>query len=385
MRSCGLSALIVLTAWLLGRVLVTNACATTTPAVDATIGVDAKAVRPAAQQDDGTEAIVRRAEQAWFLAEWKHYKARFVAPDGRVVDNGNGGVSHSEGQGYGMLLATFAEDAQGFATIWGWTEQHMFVRSDWLAAWKWDEKSKAIVDRNNATDGDLLMAWALARAAALFNNVHYRERAEILAKTIGQTLVISSSYGPVLLPGAYGFRAENQPDGPVVNLSYWVFPAFDALKPLAPRIAWDAIKAAGLRLVEKSRFGPLHLPSDWISLSGNTLQPAKNFPPTFGYDAIRIPLYLAAIGDPGADAGRFATLWNEEHPIGPFVIEVTSGSPQRPMTGAGFRLVAALSRCIARGTPVPPQLIIASDDSYYPATLRLLCMALIEEKFPECL
>ena len=35
-------------------------------------------------------------------------------------------------------------------------------------------------------------------------------------------------------PGAVGFRAEDRADGPVVNLSYWVFPAFPALKEAAP-------------------------------------------------------------------------------------------------------------------------------------------------------
>ena len=35
-------------------------------------------------------------------ALWQGYKARFLAPEGRIVDNGNGGVSHSEGQGYGI-------------------------------------------------------------------------------------------------------------------------------------------------------------------------------------------------------------------------------------------------------------------------------------------
>ena len=34
---------------------------------------------------------------------WKVYQQRHILPDGRVVDDGNGGVSHSEGQGYALL------------------------------------------------------------------------------------------------------------------------------------------------------------------------------------------------------------------------------------------------------------------------------------------
>ena len=41
---------------------------------------------------------------------WAAYKTRFFQPEGRIVDTGNGGVSHSEGQGYGLLLAASMEN-----------------------------------------------------------------------------------------------------------------------------------------------------------------------------------------------------------------------------------------------------------------------------------
>lgn len=47
-------------------------------------------------------------------AFWQSYKARFVTAQGRVVDTGNGNISHSEGQGYGMLLAVAANDRETF-------------------------------------------------------------------------------------------------------------------------------------------------------------------------------------------------------------------------------------------------------------------------------
>ena len=42
-------------------------------------------------------------------------------PDGRVVDNVNGGISHPESQGYGMLLAIAAGDRDTFERIWSFT------------------------------------------------------------------------------------------------------------------------------------------------------------------------------------------------------------------------------------------------------------------------
>ena len=44
-----------------------------------------------------------RAETA--RSAWLSFRGRFLVQDGRVVDTGNQGVSHSEGQGYSLLLA----------------------------------------------------------------------------------------------------------------------------------------------------------------------------------------------------------------------------------------------------------------------------------------
>ena len=33
----------------------------------------------------------------------ERYKARFMMPDGRIIDTANGNVSHTEGQGFAML------------------------------------------------------------------------------------------------------------------------------------------------------------------------------------------------------------------------------------------------------------------------------------------
>ncbi len=68
---------------------------------------------------------------------WRAYRERFVTPQGRVVDTGNGGISHSEGQGYGMLLAVAADDRATFERIWTWTRANLMVRDDQLLAWRW--------------------------------------------------------------------------------------------------------------------------------------------------------------------------------------------------------------------------------------------------------
>jgi endo-1,4-beta-D-glucanase Y len=47
-------------------------------------------------------------------AEWSSYKESFVTEDGRVVDTANNGISHSESQGYGLILAVLAGRPAGF-------------------------------------------------------------------------------------------------------------------------------------------------------------------------------------------------------------------------------------------------------------------------------
>ena len=83
-----------------------------------------------------------------------------------MVDTANGGVSHSEGQGYGMLLAQSYGDRQQFDQLWAWTKRgNLQIRKDRLLAWRWRPSGSgdagAVDDMNNASDGDVLVAWAL--------------------------------------------------------------------------------------------------------------------------------------------------------------------------------------------------------------------------------
>ena len=120
------------------------------------------------------------------LAEWRAFSSRFVTAEGRVLDTGNDSVSHTEGQGYGMLLATAFDDPGLFARVWGWTRDHLAVRDDGLFAWKWDERAVdgPIPDRNSAADGDLLIAWALARGGRRWGETRHLDSARQLAAAI---------------------------------------------------------------------------------------------------------------------------------------------------------------------------------------------------------
>ena len=225
-----------------------------------------------------------------------------------MVDDGNGGISHSEGQGYGLLLAFSAGDRGAFERIFDFTRNQLLIRDDGLAAWKWDPNAQPhIVDVNNASDGDILIAYALGVAGKAWGEPRYTEAAAKLANAIGTNLFAEANGRVVLKPGVAGFAPPDRPDGTiVVNPSYWVFEAFPVLEELAPGFAWDDLASSGAEIVSSARFGEAALPADWVTITAKGLEPAEGFPAVFGYNAIRIPLYLLRAGIGGAFLDPFA-------------------------------------------------------------------------------
>ncbi|MFH6783772.1 MULTISPECIES: glycosyl hydrolase family 8 [Methylobacterium] len=318
---------------------------------------------------------------------WRLYKARFVTEQGRVVDTGNNGISHSEGQGYGMLLSVLAGDRVTFERIWTWTRANLMVRDDQLIAWRWEpDRRPAVADMNDAADGDLLVAWALAEAVTAWNDPSHRMAGRRIAVEFGRKLILPrAAHGPLLLPAVAGFSAEDRPDGPVVNLSYWIFPAFDRMPLLAPEFDWAGLDRSGRRLVRAARFGPSRLPSEWISLAGAP-RPADGFAPDFAYNSLRIPLYLAMAGTTEADLyAPFLALWPRPE-AGLALAETGSGRVTTRLAEAGYGAISALAACAAKGTPFPPGLtrVRAESEHYYPATLQLLALAALKTRYPAC-
>jgi endo-1,4-beta-D-glucanase Y len=314
---------------------------------------------------------------ATLLADgWRQYRERFVTAEGRVVDNANGGISHSEGQGYAMLIAERLDDRPTFETIWRWTQSNLLVRGDGLAAWRWSPETPHVTDHNNATDGDLLIAWALAEASDRWHVSEYKRSARQILEALATNVVASSRFGPILLPASTGFAGKDQPDGPVVNLSYWIFPAFKRLRAVSDAIDWDAITATGKTLIGLSRFGPRRLPSNWISVGRAQPEPASSFPAVFGYDAVRIPLYLAWGGPSNRD------LLKSFLPLDLSVIDVKTDSPSQKLSDPDYGAIANLAECVGSYSSV--QWKAFHGEVYYPATLHLLALIAADELSGAC-
>ena len=336
---------------------------------------------------------------------WQAYATQFVTGDGRVIDNVNGGISHTESQGYGMLLAVAANDPATFERIWSFTQTNMYIREDGLGAWKFEPLSGAtasvgdkqaaaskvvpagqITDMNNATDGDLLIAWALAEAGAAGFGEQYSARAKDISLALRSTVYNAGSMGLQMMPGKIGFSAAERDGKPVVNLSYWVFPAFDRLSVLMPLPIWPELTKSGMDHIVASRNFAAGLPSDWFSLdveNGGRL-PAAGFDDAFSYNAIRIPLYLAMTGPKSRRMLRatFADWFALEGPLK--TVGVNDRSLRDALTDPGYEAIRSLYKCATASTPFPAETLNALDLNYYPATLQLLAIIAARQSFPKC-
>lgn len=312
--------------------------------------------------------------------EWAAYKQKFLDPGGRIVDDANGHISHSEGQGYGMLLAYLAGSRADFDLIWSFTRTEMLLRDDHLSVWRWDPGATPhVTDINNATDGDILIAYALALAGRGWNVPEFSMAATSMIKAIAAATVRTSGVRSIIMPAASGFAPSDRADGPVVNLSYWVFEAFPLFAELDPDTGWDRVARDGLALIEESTAGPNQLPPNWLSLKGRP-QPADGFEPEFGYDALRIPLYLVRSGAGSPELlTPFAAMEG-----GIPITDLATGAIDRRLAEPGYAIIPALARCVLRKAPVPPELKRFAPSLYFPSTLHLLALAWLAEHGEVC-
>jgi endoglucanase len=226
--------------------------------------------------------------------EWEAYKGRFLSGDGRIIDFIQGRVSHSEGQGYGLLLAAVNDEPQTFSSLWKWTQDNLRMRKgDALQAWKWGRRPNgqwAVLDYNNATDGDLLIAWALLNGAEKWKNETYRSQAKEIIKSIRENLIVQRRGKLYVLPGYYGFTLK---EGEVLNPSYLILSAFKKFGLAEEPKFWKKVHEDSLEMLKKTAFGRLGLPADWVLVGESGASVYEKRSRFFGYEAIRTLLYLA--------------------------------------------------------------------------------------------
>jgi endoglucanase len=225
--------------------------------------------------------------------DWTSYQQVFVASDGRVLDPSQNSISHSEGQGYGLLLALMNEDRPAFERILKWTMDNLQVRRDALLAWSWGRRPNGawnVIDYNNASDGDILTAFALLKAAQRWGHAAHREAALRLIRDIRIQLAVAVRDYQLIAPAYFGFNGEA---GHVFNTGYLVLPAFADFARVDDEIFWKRVLTDSRRLLQRGVFSRFQLPADWVALQDGQVTVDRTRSPFFGYEAIRVPLYLS--------------------------------------------------------------------------------------------
>jgi endo-1,4-beta-D-glucanase Y len=160
---------------------------------------------------------------------YNKWKSDLVVSDGargflRVIrPNSSGAVvnsSNSEGIGYGMLLAVYANDQNTFDNLWKY--EQLFLDNHGLMNWYISPDGNTVLGTGAATDGDEDMAFALLMADKRWGgqgslSTSYLDAAKTQIGLIWQYEVDPNH--------AYVLTSGDQSDGSVINISYFA-PAY---------------------------------------------------------------------------------------------------------------------------------------------------------------
>lgn len=270
-----------------------------------------------------------------------------------------------------MLLASFYEDWDQFDATWRWTCQNL-QRSDKLLSWEWIDGE--VTDRNNATDGDLLVGWALLRAGRLLQRPAYTAAGLEIGQAIQEKLIFRFDGLDLLLPGEYH---ASEGGSPLLNLSYLVAPALRDYAHADPAGAWVRLLDDGVEMLRRNRFAQ-GLPADWTRLAPS-LQPTGygGKSPRFSYDACRIPLYIGwALNDPVDLIRPCVDFWSSTNE--PQAIYDFSTGNASDKANVGIHGIHQFARYLVTGETPHFKDLNSEPHKYYAGALLMLAQAAYE-------
>jgi endo-1,4-beta-D-glucanase Y len=262
------------------------------------------------------------AVQTWPI--WEKYAARFISPEGRVIDPMRDSITTSEGQSYALFFALVSNDRARFDLLLKWTQDNLAAGSlnAHLPGWMWGKTKEGrwgMLDKGQAADSDCWIAYSLIEAGRLWQNDHYSQIGRAMMKRIAEDEVEDiPGFGPLLMPGpsenfihiqAYAGQTHTEQIY-TLNPSYmphFLIARFAAIDPTGP---WSAVAANIPRFLKQSARGGYAM--DWVTYTPGTgfkpasgpapPDPTKPAPPAFGsYDAIRVYLW-AGMENPAGTA-----------------------------------------------------------------------------------
>lgn len=316
-------------------------------------------------------------------ALYEDWKQEFLTADGahgylRVLQNKDRRTTVSEGQGYGMLLAAYHNDADTFDSLWKYTELYLNDRG--VMHWQIDANG-SVIGRNGATDGDEDIAFALLVAYRQWGS--YEEEARAYIHAIFTHEVEKDTY--VLKPGDV-WGGSN-----ITNPSYCAPAYYRSFADFTGESDWLHVLDRCYSVIEKARHTNTGLVPEWTTIDGGIaydLTHNKNRD-NFSYNAIRVPWRIAIDWawnqDPRAYAitDRMTNFFDAQRKL--YSGYTLSGKPTVSYFDATFAAGIAAGSIASNNNKfqeeILKRLIEMTSNSYYGATLRLLSLMLVLDEF----
>ncbi|HYX90927.1 MAG TPA: glycosyl hydrolase family 8, partial [Myxococcaceae bacterium] len=235
-------------------------------------------------------ALERARAMDELSALWSFYRHTYI-DEGRVVSLDEDHITTSEGQGYAMLRAVWANDPWTFESVWQWTRQHLQTRGDRLFAWKWKGR---VLDSNSATDADVDIALALILASRRFSEPVYRTEARAILEDIWATDVLHVGKRHYVSAGNWS-PGERYP---VLHVAYFAPYAYEVFAGVDPRHPWQSLVTSSYEVLHWLYFDEgVTLPPEIVYVDrrdGKLLLAApEGRASSFGYDSVPIFWRLA--------------------------------------------------------------------------------------------
>lgn len=241
---------------------------------------------------------------------WQAYKARFIQPDGRVIDSEGDARATASGQAYAMLRAVLMDDPDTFERTLAWAEENLRRSEEqtsdalWAARWQPEPGDTQEPDATAtplepslaaefASEAEVDAIAALILASRQWGRPRYQTLARAKLAELWERATVDVNGMRYLLPGSTtAFRPQStllllQP----ASLSPSAFRLFAQVDSAHD---WMSLVTSSYLVLENSpALSVVGLPSDWVLLdtASNEFQPVANKAErqtVYGADAYRV-------------------------------------------------------------------------------------------------
>jgi len=232
------------------------------------------------------------------LGSWSHFKRTFIR-GGRVIRPKNNNDTVSEGEAYVMIRAVLMNDRNTFDKCLSWTESVLSRKKshgDRLLAWHFENGH--VSDTAAASDADIDYAFSLILAYRTWHDNRYLQFALEVLKSVLDHETAAINGRLYLLP--WPDRKNGTDELIAQNPSYYAPSHFKLFYEVSGDRRWLELSDTTYNLLERLLIFPDELKEgglvpDWIALDQQgTIRTMPGKPVVYGWDAVRVPLRIAA-------------------------------------------------------------------------------------------